>query len=149
MDLSDDSLIFRNAYCCSRHCRCDMLVREKIQTDVRGHMTYVLVGVATDDEKIKFSTLVNRSQWERYDVPIQNREVVRKVNRKRDMEVSMNKYEEPSLPPKSRRRSTNAEIERWLAEHYGIDLDSLDGMDGSIFEDDGDSDGRNENDAQK
>lgn len=134
MDSSDDALIFKDAYCCARHERCDMVVREKIKTDVRGHMTYVLVGACADDESVRFSTLVNRLQWERYDVPARTRTVSEKDRRKHDMELTMNKYSEPRLLPKSHRRVDNRKIERWFAKHYGIDLDRLDGMDVPVLE---------------
>lgn len=41
----------------------------KIVTNVRGHFTYTLIGLNEDGKQI--STLVNKSQWDMFDVPIE------------------------------------------------------------------------------
>ena len=99
-------------------------VMSKIRTDVRGHYTYMLQGLT--DRGNKANALVNRSQWEMFDVPVEERKVERKADRRRTREKAMQPAVGRSTPiPKSQRKAYNEEIERWLAEHYDIDLDRL------------------------
>lgn len=132
MEKSEEK-IFPNAYCVFERKRTDMVVLEKIRTDVYGHLTYVLIGVS--ENGTRFSTLVNKSQWDRYDVPVTEKKVEGKkhndIRRKKRIKMLRPTKKTP-LPQKSRRKVINVEIERWLAEHYDIDFDSMDGLDGPI-----------------
>lgn len=99
-------------------------VLSKIRTNVRGHYTYMLQGLT--DLGNKANALVNQSQWERFDVPVEERAVGRKTDRRRMRNRRMQPAVGRGTPvPKSQRKAYNEEIERWLAEHYDIDLDEL------------------------
>ena len=113
-------------------------VTNKIRTDVRGHYTYMLQGVT--DRGRKANALVNRSQYDRFDVPSEERSVERKIDRK---SIRRKSIEPARRPASGGRRALNEEVERWLAEHNGIDFDSLDCLDDIFSEnsaknDDGD-----------
>ena len=98
-------------------------VTAKIRTDVRGHLTYMLTGLTAKGNKA--CALVNQSQWDKFDVPIEEREVGR-TDRRRTRNSSMQPAVGRKTPiPKNERKAYNVEIERWLAEHYDIDLDDL------------------------
>lgn len=112
-------------------------VTSKIRTDVRGHLTYMLRGVS--ERGIRLHTLVSKSQWDRYDVPVEEREVTRTAKQNRDLRRdALSRSLRPPMPrqktkvPKSRKRVENEEIERWIAEHNGLDFDRLDGLDAGI-----------------
>lgn len=106
-------------------------VTAKIRTDVRGHLTYMLTGLTAKGNKA--CALVNQSQWEKFDVPIEERKIDKKVDRRRVRKSSMKPVVGRKTPvPKSQRKVHNEEIERWLAEHYDIDLDDLKEDDSSI-----------------
>lgn len=99
-------------------------VTQKIRTDVRGHLTYMLQGLT--DKGNKANALVNKSQWDKFDVPIIERKIEKTTNRKR----MRNRLMQPAIGrktpiPKSQKKAYNEEIEKWLAEHYDIDLDKL------------------------
>lgn len=99
-------------------------VSSKIRTNVRGHLTYMLTGLTEKGHKA--CALVNQSQWDKFDVPIEEREIAKKVDRKRLRNKSMQPAVGRKTPiPKSEKRVYNEEIERWLAKHYDIDLDTL------------------------
>ena len=98
-------------------------VKSKIRTNVRGHFTYMLQGLT--DKGNKANALVNKSQWDKFDVPIEEKEVGR-TDRRRTRNSSMQPAVGRKTPiPKNERKAYNEEIERWLAEHYDIDLDDL------------------------
>jgi len=99
-------------------------VTRKIRTNVRGKYTYMLQGV-TEKGNVA-NRLVNKSQWDSFDVPVVEREVSKNTNRRKIRNDSM----KPAIGrktsiPKSKRRAYNEEIEKWLAEHYDLDLDDL------------------------
>lgn len=99
-------------------------VTRKIRTNVRGKYTYMLQGV-TEKGNVA-NRLVNKSQWDSFDVPVVEREVSKNTNRRRIRNDSMKPAIGRKTPiPKSQRRAYNEEIERWLAEHYDLDLDDL------------------------
>ena len=99
-------------------------VTAKIRTDVRGHLTYMLTGLTAKGHKA--CALVNKSQWDNFDVPIEEREVPKKVDRKRMRNKSMQPAVGRKTPiPKSQKRVYNEDIEKWLADHYDINLDDL------------------------
>ena len=101
-------------------------VNSKIRTNVRGHYTYMLQGIT--DKGNKANALVNKSQWDEFDVPVEERVVERKIDRKRKRIKAMQPVVGRRTPvPKSKRRAYNEEIEKWLAEHYDIDIDDLRG----------------------
>ena len=99
-------------------------VKSKIRTNVRGHYTYMLKGVT--DMGHQAVALVNKSQWDGFDVPVEEKTVSKKADRRRMRNDAMQPVVGRKTPvPKSQRRAYNEEIERWLAEHYDIDLDRL------------------------
>jgi len=99
-------------------------VTAKIRTDVRGHLTYMLTGLTAKGHKA--CALVNQSQWDNFDVPIEERRIDKKVDRRRVRNDSMQPVVGRKTPVrKSEKRVYNKEIEQWLAEHYDIDLDDL------------------------
>lgn len=101
-------------------------VKSKIRTDVRGHYTYMLQGI-TDKGNVA-NALVNKSQWDGFDVPVKERVIEKKTNRKRKRTKAMQPVVGRRTPvPKSKRRAYNEEIEKWLAEHYDIDIDDIKG----------------------
>lgn len=117
------------------HRKMDFEVMEKVRTHTCHHYTYVLTGEATDPEtgrKVRASSLVSEGQWNKYDVPVIEREVNpngaddrrRAAARKKSMRPA-----KPRLHPvsKSRRKpAKDPEIERWLMEHNGIDYKEFD-----------------------
>lgn len=112
------------AYVPCERAKVEFEVKSKIRTDVRGHFTYMLQGLT--DKGNKANALVNRSQWDKFDVPVEERVIEKKTDRRR----MRNRYLKPSRKrktpvPKSKRKVYDEEIERWLAEHYDIDLDDL------------------------
>ena len=56
-------------------------VKSKIRTNVRGHYTYMLQGI-TDKGNVA-NALVNKSQWDEFDVPVEERVIDKKINRKK------------------------------------------------------------------
>lgn len=101
-----------------------MEVIEKVRTNVRGHLTYVLKGI-TENGKTA-SALVNKGQWDMYDVPIVQRSIDKKTDRKRQRVKSLRqgrRYKKDL--PKAERRAYNEQIQKWIVEHYDIDLDNL------------------------
>lgn len=130
----DRKNIFPNAYCPAERKYTELTVLEKNRTDVRGHMTYVLVGITKDGHRC--GALVNKSQWDRYDVPIKEKKISKKGIAVREAKrIKSQKPEWKTRPPKKfRRKVISNEVEKWLAEHYDIDFDSLDGLDGPIVE---------------
>lgn len=99
-------------------------VTQKIRTDVRGHFTYMLQGLT--DKGNKANALVNKSQWDKFDVPIIERKIEKTTNRKKMRNDSMRPAVGRKTPiPKSQKKAYNEEIEKWLADHYDIDLDEL------------------------
>ena len=98
-------------------------VTSKIKTDVHGHFTYSLRGVTENGTKA--STVVNKSQWDKYDVPCEERFIEKIPDRKRKRNKSMQPVIGRSTPvPKGQRRVYDEEIEKWLASHYEIDIDN-------------------------
>ena len=99
-------------------------VNFKIRTNVRGHYTYMLQGIT--DKGNKANALVNKSQWDAFDVPVGERVIDKKINRKKKRIKAMQPVVGRKTPvPKSKRRAYNEEIEKWLAEHYDVDIDDL------------------------
>lgn len=102
----------------------DFEVTSKIRTDVRGHLVYVLCGFTERGNKA--SATVNKSQWDAFDVPMVEKSVNKKTDRKRKRNNSMQPHIGRKTPvPKNQKRVYDEEIERWLASHYGIDLNEL------------------------
>jgi hypothetical protein len=113
-----------NAYSIHDRKNVDLIVVKKIVTSVRGHLTYVLVGKTNSDKTV--STLVNKSQWDKYNVPIEEKEVKDKINRKSNVVYGIQgRKKRKSKQPKSKRKCYNEEIEKWLADHYDLNLDEL------------------------
>ena len=99
-------------------------VKSKIRTNVRGHYTYMLQGI-TDKGNVA-NALENKSQWDEFDVPVEERVIDKKIDRKKKRIKAMQPVVGRKTPvPKSKRRAYNEEIEKWLAEHYDIDLDDI------------------------
>jgi hypothetical protein len=109
------------AYSISDKCRVMIEVISKIRTDVRGHFTYTLVGISPSGKKV--STLVNKEQWDEYNVPIEEKEINKKIDRKKQRIKGMkSSYKRKTPIPKSQRKVYNEEIEKWLIEHYDLDI---------------------------
>ena len=67
---------------------------------------------------------VNKEVWDRYDVPITKMEV--KKHARNEYEISRKNYKRKmKIPPKSRRKVENEEIEKWLAEHLDLDWEKI------------------------
>ena len=112
------------AYVPCERAKVEFEVKSKIRTNVRGHFTYMLQGLT--DKGNKANALVNKSQWDKFDVPIEERAIDKKVDRRRIRNSAMQPNVGRKTPiPKNEKRVYNEEIERWLAKHYDIDLDTL------------------------
>ena len=113
------------AYSLNDKKRVMMKVESKMVSDIRGHLTYNLIGFSPSGYKI--SVLVNKDQWDEFDVPVETRKVEKKINRKkyRIKRLNISEDDKPKTPPKSKRRVYNEEIENWLIEHYDLNLDDL------------------------
>ena len=114
------------AYVHSKRAKVEFEVESKVRTNVRGHYTYALCGHT--DDGVRASTIVNKSQWDGFDVPVEERVVSEKPTRRLERRDKMQRPVKGAKPRNVlKKRAVNEDIERWLAEHYGIDLDSLDG----------------------
>lgn len=103
----------------------DFEVMSKIRVDVRGHVVYMLCGLTECGNKA--NAAVNKSQWDAFDVPIVEKSISKKTDRKRKRNGSMQPLVGRKTPvPKGQKRAYNEEIEQWLANQYGIDLNRLD-----------------------
>ena len=99
-------------------------VKSKIRTNVRGHYTYMLQGI-TDKGNVA-NALVNKSQWDEFDVPVEERVIDKKIDRRKKRIKAMQPVVgRKTTVPKSKRRAYNEEKKKWLAEHYDIDLDDI------------------------
>ena len=112
------------AYVLVEHGTVEFEVMSKIRTDVRGHLTYMLQGLT--DKGNKANALVNKSQWDMFDVPV----VEKTIAKKKDRGFARNKAMQPAIGRKTpirkcEKRAYNEDIEKWLAEHYDIDMDDL------------------------
>lgn len=106
--------------------KADFEVLSKVRTDVHGHSTYVLIGEYRDDDGQvwKCSSLVNKDQWDRYDVPVTER----KPNQaKRGDYRAKKKRVLAKMAPTRRNKVYDQEIEKWLLEHSDMDFGSLGG----------------------
>ena len=107
----------------SFHDKCKVMINiiSKIRTNVRGHLTYALIGLSPSGKKV--SALVNKEQWEEYDVPIEEKEINDKIDRKKQRIKGLQPaYKRKTSIPKSQRKVYNEEIEKWLVEHYDLDV---------------------------
>lgn len=111
-----------NAYSVADRKKVDCIVLSKIRTDVRGHLTYLLC-CKTEKGRI-ITTLVNKDQWEQFDVPIQERQI-NKVDRQAMRKRMLQPGKKLKKPKKKEIRIYNEEIEKWLADHYNLDLNNL------------------------
>ncbi len=125
-------------YCTATRRMEEFEVTSKIRTDVRGHFTYMLRG--TGPRGITLHALVNKTQWDRYDVPVVEKAVTRTAKQNRELrdDAAMRYLKKPlpkqkSKVKKCRKRVFNEDIERWIAEHNDLDFDKLDGMDDGII----------------
>lgn len=99
-------------------------VQKKIVTNVRGHLTYTLIGKTEDN--CNMSALVNKQQWDQFDVPIEQRKIDKVINRKYKRKQML----KPKLKPakrilKDKKYVYNNEIEEWLIKHYDLNLDEI------------------------
>lgn len=104
-------------------------VEKKIRTDVYGHYTYMLQGFTEKGHKA--NAVVNKSQWDKFNVPSEERVVEKKLKHvRRSSRLSSMKPSKKNKTPinKHRKKVFNEEIEKWLADHYDIDLEKLDGL---------------------
>ena len=76
-------------------------VKSKIRTNVRGHYTYMLQGI-TDKGNVA-NALVNKSQWDEFDVPVEERVIDKKIDRK--------KKRIKAMQPVVGRKNTCSEVE--------------------------------------
>ena len=107
------------AYSFHDKCKVMITIISKIRTNVRGHLTYTLIGLSPSGKKV--SALVNKEQWDEYDVPIEEKEVNQKIDRKKQRIKGLQPaYKRKTPIPKSNRKVYNIEIEKWLAEHYNL-----------------------------
>lgn len=94
-------------------------VEKKIITNVRGHFTYTLIGTSNTGKLV--SAIVNKSQWDNFDVPIEEREINKRTNKKKERAKHLNPKRKRKTPvPKDKRKVYNEEIEKWLIEHYNL-----------------------------
>lgn len=110
-------------YLVSRRNWQDCEIVQKGFVNLGKRKVYNLHGVADNGNKAVNN--VAKDVWDRFDVPIIEHEV-----RRRDKRDAWEKNLEPRTKwkgpiPKSRRKIQNEEIEKWLAENYGIDLEHL------------------------
>lgn len=114
-----------NGYVRTMMRKVDFEVTSKVRTATHGHYTYALCGeyVREDGTVIRCGALVNKGQWDRYDVPVTDK--VAGKNRKAD-HLRKRRAMERVVPSKNYRKSTDEEIERWLLEHAEMNFESLD-----------------------
>jgi hypothetical protein len=110
------------AYSLNEKKRVLLTIEKKIISDIRGHLTYNVIG--TSPAGYKMSVLVNKEQWEQFDVPIETRKIDKKVNRKRIRlkRLNMSEDNKPKIPPKNKRQVYNEEIEKWIIEHFNLNI---------------------------
>lgn len=104
-------------------------VQKKLRTDVHGHYTYMLKGVT--DKGHCACAVVNKSQYEQFDVPSEERVVKKSLQMKRRVqrisEMKPIKKRKGRLV-KSMKKCLDEDIEKWLADHADLDMSKLDGL---------------------
>lgn len=100
-------------------------VEKKIMSNIRGHLTYNLMGTSQNGKNV--SALVNKEQWDAFDVPVEKREVNKKVNRLKTRRKRLNAQipQKERHVPKNKRKVYNEEIEKWIIEHYDLTDDDI------------------------
>ena len=113
------------AYSLSQRKKVKFTVEKKTVSNIRGHLTYNLMGTSQNGKNV--STLVNKDQWDVFDVPVEKREVNKKVNRLKTRRKRLNAQipQKERYVPKSKRKVYNEEIEKWIIEHYGLNADDI------------------------
>lgn len=111
-----------SAYSVADRKKISCIVQSKIRTNVKGHLTYTLCCRTQKGKTI--TSFVNREQWEQFDVPIQEKQAD-KVDRRRIRKRLMKPSKKIIKPRKYKTQIYNEEIEKWLADHYNLDLNNL------------------------
>lgn len=98
---------------------------EKKTYQIRQNHIYLLIGV--DKFNKRASVNVTKSVWDKFDVPVTT---VEKLKKKRDVQTYENNKKKrhrksPVVPQKNKRKNYDENIERWIAEHYGLDYEKL------------------------
>lgn len=115
------------AYSLNDKKRVMLKISNKIVSDIRGHLTYTLIGYSPSGYKV--SVMVNKEQWDQFDVPIETRKIDKKIDRNKIRMKKLSKVSKKSkIPPKNKRKIYNEEIEKWLIEHYDLTNDELKNM---------------------
>lgn len=111
-------------YVLSLNRKVDFEVLSKIRTDTHGHYTYVLKGEYVENGRVvKCSNLVNKDQWDRYDVPVLERKA---GDARREQRVTKKRKMAKIVPSRNYKKVYDEEIEKWLLDHADMDLKALD-----------------------
>lgn len=112
-----------HAYSVSHKNFVDFIVESKIKTKVRGHFTYILKGKTFNHKSI--TSLVNKEQWQQFDVPIEERNINKKIDRKKIRNKLLKPCKKVKKPRKFQTKIYNEQIEKWLIDNYNIDLNKI------------------------
>lgn len=102
----------------------ELEIYQKGFCNVRGHLVYNIHG--KDEQGHKCMNNVSKDVWDRFDVPVIEFAVRKKQSRK-EKEKILNREKKTWTRKidKTTRKIENNEIEQWLAEHNGLDLNNL------------------------
>ncbi len=102
----------------------ELEIYQKGYCNVRGHLVYNIHG--KDEQGHKCMNNVAKEVWDRFDVPVIEFEVRKKQSRKeKEKQLNREKKTWSRGVDKFYRRIKNEDIEKWLAEHNGLDMNNL------------------------
>lgn len=85
----------------------------------------MLIGINSQNKRASIN--VTKSVWDKYDVPVTAAEKLKRKKKSRVFEKNKTKnyHKSPIVPKKSKRKNYDENIEKWIAEHYGLDYNKL------------------------
>lgn len=103
----------------------ELEIFQKGFVNVRGHLVYNIWG--KDELGKKCVNNVAKDVWDRFDVPVVEYQMTEKETREKKEKYLNRTTKEWSNPifKSDKRRTKNEEIEKWLAEHNNLDLNSI------------------------
>lgn len=102
----------------------ELEIYQKGYCNVRGHLVYNIHGMDADGHKC--TNNVAKDVWDRFDVPVIEFQMRKKQSRKeKEKQLNREKRTWTRKIDKCCRKIKNDEIEKWLAEHNGLDLNNL------------------------
>lgn len=104
----------------------DCQVIEKKTYQLKNQHIYMLIGLDSCNKRA--SIHVTKATWDRFDVPITDNKEIKKKKQQNHHDYELNKKNNRKsavIPCKGKRRNYDENIEKWIAEHYGLDYNKL------------------------